>query len=156
MNFLELTLQDGRKLDIPPFAVQFLEGLDPESRKANEGCNAGLFYDVGGLQPQPGGGFADGTLKSAVVQETYDDLVKAVRLSSPVPRVELTTALGEKALLECNRVVSLQDLPGDHPNGAKCVVTHRVGTRMLPLDVTETRDEIRKAMADAVPPQPEQ
>lgn len=155
MNFLELTLADGRKLDIPPYAVQFLEGLDKDSRKANPKCYSGLFYDVGGVQPHPAGGFSQGSLQSAVVREKFDELAKVVKLATPAPRVELVTAHGEKVLLECERIVSLSELPDDHPNSGKTRVTHRVGDRMLPLDVNETRDDIRKAIADAAPPQPD-
>lgn len=152
MTFVELTLQDGRKLDVPPYAIQFVEGLDPGAREQCEGCVAGLFFDVGGEQPQPGGGFGHGTLQSAVVRETYETIAAAVREHSPGARVELETALGQPVMLECDRIVSLQDSPADHANGGKCNVKHRVGSRVLPLDVVQTRDEIRSAMAAACAP----
>jgi len=154
MNFLELNLADGRKLDIPPYAVQFLEGLDPESRKANPGCKSGLFYDVGGVQPSAGGSSSQSTLQSALVTDEFAELAKAVRLATPCPRVELTTAHGEGVLIETGRIVAIRELAEDHPNGAKCCISHRIGERVLPLDVKQTRDEIRKAMEESVPAPP--
>lgn len=150
MTFIECTLADGRKLDLPPYAVQFLEGLDDKARAEHPGCKSGFFYDVGGLQPTANGQFQHGTLQSALVQEPYAKLAKAVRAGHPgVARVELETPTGLRVMLECERIVSLQDREG---GGA--VITHRVGDRMLPLNVAQSRDEIRAAMAEQNPPPP--
>ncbi len=147
MNFLEITQSDDRKLDLPAGSVLFVEGLDPDAKKENAGCKSGLFYDLGGEQPNGRGGFQQGKLQSALAKETFAKLAKAVRAASPTPRIEVKSSLGQPALIEVGRIVSLQDLPDDHPNGGKCVITHTVGARLLPLDVKQTRDEIRALAA---------
>lgn len=141
--FAELTFGDGRHLDIPPLTIVFVEGLDPEAKKSNPGCRSGLFYDLGESDPRTGMPLPP---RAAVVQEPFAKIVKMVRSASPAPRIEVDTAFKAKALLEVARVVSLQDLAADHPNGAKCQITHRIGARLLPLDVLQTRDEIRALM----------
>lgn len=141
MTFLELTLADGRKLDVPPFAVFFVEGLDKQSRDDNPGAKSGLFYDVGGIQPRASGGFASGSLQTALVKEPFAKIVKALAKMHPVPRVAVETTAGQPVMLEPNRIVMLAEL-----EGGKCRVTHRVADRILPLDVKQSRDEIRTAM----------
>jgi hypothetical protein len=147
--FAELTLADGRKLDVPAASVLFLEGLDPDARKAHRGCKAGLFYDLGPVQGDPAG---TTTVRSALVKEDYSTLVEIVRGASPHPRVEVKTTREQPALMLVANVESLLELPADHDGGGACQIMHRLGTRLLRCDVVQTRDELRAAMQAAVAP----
>lgn len=150
--FAELTLGDGRRLDVPAASVIFLEGLDPDARKAHPDCRAGLFYDLGPVQ---GDDPTQPTARTALVRESFADLADIIKDAVPHPRIEVTTSLDQPALLLVGNIESLLELAADHPGGGKCQIMHRLGTRLLRLDVIQTRDELRAAMRAAVMP-PEQ
>lgn len=134
-NFATLTMQNGQPLDIPASSIVFLEALDAEAKLKNPGCRSGLFFDLGN-GPQP-----------VVVQEPFPKLAKVLRAARAEPLVEVTSAHKAKVLLIVSNIIGLRGLADDHPNDGKCQITHRIGPRILPLDVLEPYDAIKAMMA---------
>lgn len=134
-NFLSLTLPNGQPLAIPASSVVFLEALDADAKATSPNCKSGLFFDLGN-GPQ-----------ATLAQEPFPKLAKAMRAARPEPLVEVTTANKAKAIILVANIIGLRGLADDHPNDGRCQITHRVGPRILPLDVIETYDAITAAMA---------
>lgn len=130
--FLELTQSNKQPLDIPMFSVLFAEELNAETQK-ELGAKCGLFYDVGaGLQ-------------NALVTEPFGKIEKAL-VERKADFVRLRSVQDKPIMLMKSNIRAIRGLGDDHGNEAKSQIIHSVGQQVLPLDVLDTRAEIREKM----------
>ena len=131
MNFLTVTLTDGGKVDIPPGSVVFIEDLNKAEQGKWEHCKTGLFYNLG-----------DGSTRVLMVREESEAVAKSVLPASGGTWIKLDRPNGAVVRCPSTCVLAMTEHAAAKDGEAKCTAQLRIGERIHPYAVTQTRDEI--------------
>lgn len=127
-NLLEVTLADGRELDVPALAVAMFEEVAEGTMPNLPNTKTKMFYGMGQK------------ICSAFMIDKFDDLVfeLGINTAGPTKWLRLTKKTGGRICLLSANVVGRMGLEEG------CEVSYLVGNEVQAVEVTQTRRQIKK------------